>query len=87
MARACAQRLGPTVHAGLVVAPPGHGPAPAGYRLLEAAHPVPDARSQRAADAVLDFVARPTPADALWRSPRAPAGSPTAPLRCPPAAL
>lgn len=65
MARAFADRAGDAVVDGLVVAPSGHGRAPAHYRQLEAAHPVPDERSLHAAREVLAFVERPGPGDAL----------------------
>jgi glycerate-2-kinase len=65
MARAFDARAGDAVAEGLVVAPPGHGPGPARYRQLEGAHPVPDARSARAAEEVLAWLVRLEPGDTL----------------------
>lgn len=63
--------LGPgrPVAGGLVIAPPGRLPQvaqlPAGFRLLEADHPVPGERSSRAGDAMARFVAERRPPDRL----------------------
>lgn len=58
MALAAADWAGASLRAGLVVTKDGHGAALAGraeLRLLEAAHPLPDARSAAAGRAALDF--------------------------------
>ncbi|MBK8479950.1 MAG: DUF4147 domain-containing protein [Proteobacteria bacterium] len=58
MAAAARAALGPRLHAGLVIAPPGHarGALPP-LGLHEAAHPLPDASSLAAADALLRLLA------------------------------
>lgn len=56
MARALAAIAGDRLAAGLAIAPAGQGDAVAGFRVREAAHPVPDARSARAGREALGFV-------------------------------
>lgn len=53
MASAAAARLGPALRGGLVVTREGHGDPLPGLELLHAGHPVPDARSVAAGEAVL----------------------------------
>lgn len=62
MAQGAARRLGERVVAGLVITKHGHGGAlPERYTLLEAGHPVPDAQSLAAGQALLDFIAAAEP--------------------------
>lgn len=60
MALGALERLGPRCIDGLVVTAPGHVPAPladeARVRVIESAHPVPDARSLAAGEAVAGYV-------------------------------
>ncbi|MEN8161374.1 MAG: DUF4147 domain-containing protein, partial [Myxococcota bacterium] len=65
MAAAFAAEAGGRVRHGLVVTKEGHGPAPGGFRGLEAGHPLPDARSEAAGAAVLATAATIDPADVL----------------------
>lgn len=53
MARGAARALGDRALRGLVVTPEGAGGAPDGLGHIEASHPVPDARSERAANEAL----------------------------------
>jgi glycerate-2-kinase len=65
MARALEQVAGERITAGLAVAPDGHAQALERFDVCEAAHPVPDARSERAARRVREFVAAVGPGDVL----------------------
>lgn len=65
MAAALEARAGERIAAGLAVVPDGHGLPLARIRLREAAHPVPDARSERAAREALSLVSEAPPEDAL----------------------
>jgi glycerate-2-kinase len=57
MARAIDEIAGPRIAAGLLIGKPGRAAAPAGWTALEAAHPVPDATSERAGRRALGFAA------------------------------
>jgi glycerate 2-kinase len=63
LARGVEAVLGARIADGLVVVKHGHGEALRHCRLIEAAHPLPDASSARAAAAVFDFVGTPRAAD------------------------
>lgn len=65
MARALARLAGDRLAAGLAVAPAGQGADVDGFSVREAAHPVPDARSERAGREALAFVAAVPREDAL----------------------
>jgi glycerate-2-kinase len=65
MAAAFVAEAGARVRGGLVVTKDGHGAAPHGFRLLEAGHPLPDARSEAAGEAALGLAAAVDPGDAL----------------------
>lgn len=56
MASAFESQLGDAIAAGLVVTKEGHGDRRTNARLIESAHPVPDARSEAAADAVCEVL-------------------------------
>lgn len=84
MARAAEDVLGAQVVTGLVITKPGH---PTARRLptVYGGHPVPDAGSIAAADALLTFAPRPLPPDLTWLVLLSGGGSalltrPTAPL-------
>jgi glycerate-2-kinase len=64
MARALDEIAGRRVTAGLLIAKPGRAAAPPGWIALEAAHPVPDATSERAGRRALRFAAD-TPRDGV----------------------
>ncbi len=63
LARGAEAVLGERLDAGLVVVKHGHAEPLARCRLIEAGHPLPDADSARAADAMLGFVGRSSSAD------------------------
>lgn len=63
LARGAEAALGERIDAGLVVVKHGHAEPLQRCRLLEAGHPLPDAASGQAAQAVLEFVANGTPQD------------------------
>jgi glycerate-2-kinase len=65
MAAAFEERAGATLRAGLVVTKDGHGVPLSKSVLREAAHPVPDARCERAAREALALVAGMAPEDVL----------------------
>jgi glycerate 2-kinase len=65
MARAFEARAGARLAAGLAVTKEGHGLPLARARLRETAHPVPDARSERAAREALELVAATREQDVL----------------------
>ena len=65
MAAAARRVLGSRVRGGVVVTRDGHGEAVDGFELFLAGHPVPDARSVEAAEAVLGRARSLGPADAL----------------------
>lgn len=65
MARAFERRAGSRLERGLVVTPDGHGCALERSVLREAAHPVPDARSELAAREVRELVAAVDPGQVL----------------------
>ena len=54
MARAAYQTLGARIARGLIVTKDGHGEPVPRFELREAAHPVPDARGEAAANAALE---------------------------------
>ncbi|MCK6492938.1 MAG: glycerate kinase [Nitrospira sp.] len=56
MAQALEGRVGRRIEAGLVVVKDGHGAPTERIRIVEAGHPVPDARGQEAARQVLELV-------------------------------
>lgn len=63
LARGVEAVLGAEIDAGLVVVKAGHGEPLSRCRVLEAGHPLPDARSAQAAAALLEFIGRPTAHD------------------------
>jgi glycerate-2-kinase len=63
MARVVEEILGDRVSAGLVVVKDGHLAATRRISLIEAGHPVPDARGEQAAARLLEFAARAGPRD------------------------
>ena len=65
MAAAFEERAGDAVVAGLVVTKLGHGAPPTRARLVEAAHPVPDARCERAAREAFALLESARPDDVL----------------------
>ena len=65
MVRAVEELLGERLEAGVAVVKEGHGLPASRTRILEAAHPVPDARGVTAAEEMLAFVGELTPDDLL----------------------
>ena len=65
MARACEERLGERIAAGLAITKEGHGGPLQRCVLRESGHPVPDARSERAGREALAFVGATRPGDVL----------------------
>jgi glycerate-2-kinase len=65
MARALDEIAGRRIAAGLLIAKPGRAAAPAGWTALEAAHPIPDATSERAGRRALRFAAETPPGGVL----------------------
>ena len=65
MAAAARRVLGSTMSGGLIVTRDGHGEAVDGFELFLAGHPLPDARSVEAAEAVLGRARSLGPSDAL----------------------
>jgi glycerate-2-kinase len=65
MARALEAAAGERIAAGLAIVPSGHALALERFEVCEASHPLPDARSERAARRVQHFVAATSPRDVL----------------------
>jgi glycerate-2-kinase len=84
MAAAFEARAGARLAGGLAVAPPGHGCALARTRLIEGAHPVPDARSERAGREAIAWLERAEPGDVVCALV---SGGASALLSCPVAGL
>ena len=66
MARGLEDLLGDRIHAGLVAVKEGHLEELSRIRLLETAHPVPDARSAEAASRILDLARSAGPEDLVF---------------------
>ncbi|MCF8114004.1 MAG: glycerate kinase [Desulfotignum sp.] len=65
MARQAEELLGPRIHDGVVVTKYGHGMSLEHCRLMEAGHPVPDAKGLEGAAALLEMVSRAGPEDVV----------------------
>jgi glycerate 2-kinase len=65
MARQVGKLLGPRIHDGVVVTKYGHGMPLAHCRVMEAGHPVPDAKGVEGAAALLEMVSQAGPDDLI----------------------
>ncbi len=65
MARQVEDLLGPRIHDGVVVTKYGHGMSLEHCRVMEAGHPVPDAKGLEGAAALLEMVSRAGPEDVI----------------------